>query len=343
MFIFLTAVFYAGIFRSPTVFADGDLIVDFNAPGPMFELNNMKPGDSENRDVDVTNNGDVIKQIAIKGVRKDGTTELPLLEEVLQIQITENSNTLFGPSTMQNFFDLSGSENGISLGSINPDEHKTFNILVTFPTSAGNGYQAKSVKVDFSIGEITSDNLVINEVYYNPKLIFFLSDLFDRIDKDHFEDRLIAIDKKRIFRRQWIEIYNPTDHDISLKNWSLTDNSGKKMVIWLNKKVKAHSYILISKNPALWWFIFPFRFFNHLELGRFIGNGLDIAGDRVILKDNKGNEIDRMSWGTDTSGFTPPAVNPKVSVGHSTERLAAGYDTNTASDWLDRHPPTPSH
>ena len=113
--------------------------------------------------------------------------------------------------------------------------------------------------------------------------------------------------------------------------------------MWLNKKVKARSFILISKNPALWWFIYPFRRFDHIELGRFIGNGLDIEGDRLILKDNKGNEIDRMSWGSATSGFNPPGTNPKVAKGHSTERQAPGFDTDTASDWLDRHPPTPGN
>ena len=229
------------------------------------------------------------------------------------------------------------------LDLFNPTDQRTYTFDVTFPSSADNDFQAKSVTADLSFGVITANNLVVNEVYYNPKLLFLFSDLIDRFDQDHWEDRFIKIEKKRLFRRQWVELYNPTDHDISLKNWSLTDNSGKKTIIHPNKKIKPGGFVLISKSAFLWWFYRPLRFTNYVEVGRFIGNGLDIEGDRLILKDNKGNEVDRMSWGSDTSGFTPPAVNPKVDKGHSTERQAPGFDTDAASDWTDRSPPTPGN
>ena len=80
-----------------------------------------------------------------------------------------------------------------------------------------------------------------------------------------------------------------------------------------------------------------------IELGGNIGDGLDNAGDHLILKNTSSAEVDRMSWGTDMSGFTPPAVNPLVFLGSSTERLTPGFDTNTAGDWLDRNPPTPGN
>lgn len=48
-----------------------------------------------------------------------------------------------------------------------------------------------------------------------------------------------------------------------------------------------------------------------------------------------------MSWGTDLSGFTPPAANPVVPLGSSTERLAPGFDTDQASDFSAKNPPTP--
>ena len=34
---------------------------------------------------------------------------------------------------------------------------------------------------------------------------------------------------------EWIEIYNPTDEDVSLKNWTLMDNSGLVTTIHANK------------------------------------------------------------------------------------------------------------
>ena len=352
LLLIITAVFYFNgglekLLKSPTVQAVGDLIVDFHVPpgNPIFVINNMAPGDHEARDVDVTNNETVPRFVAVKGFRTGGVGSDPKIETELDLVIKEGLNVKYGPAKLTDFFSISGpSENGVMLDLFNPTDHRTYTFDVTFPASADDRFQAKSVTADLSFGIITSDNLVINEVYYNPKLLFLFSDLIDRFDQDHWEDRFIKLEKKRIFRRQWIELYNPTDHDISLKNWSLTDNSGKKTIIHANKKIKAGGFVLISKSAFLWWFYRPLKYSNYVEIGRFIGNGLDVEGDRLILKDSKGKEVDRMSWGGNySSDFTPPAVNPKVDKGHSTERQAPGFDTDAASDWLDRNPPTPGN
>ncbi len=141
---------------------------------------------------------------------------------------------------------------------------------------------------------------------------------------------------------EWVELYNPTDHDISLKNWTLTDN-GATTIIHPNKIIKAGGFALISKDHSTWNFWNEDPSAIKVELGSQIGDGLDNAGDHLILKNNSGTEVDRMSWGTDTSGFIPPAVNPVVPLGHSTERSAPGFDTNAASDWIDRNPSTPGN
>ena len=305
----------------------------------------MAPGDNEARDVDVTNNETVPRFVAVKGFRTDGVGADPKIETELDLVIKEGSTNKYGPVKLADFFALSGpSSNGVILDLFNPEDQRTYTFDVTFPTSADDRFQAKSVTADLSFGIITSDNLVINEVYYNPKFFNWFDQFIDGFDEDHFEDRHLKIEKKRIFRRQWVELYNPTDHDISLKNWSLTDNSGKKTIIHPNKKIKPGGFVLISKSAFLWWFYRPLKYSNYVEIGRFMGNGLDVEGDRLILKDSKGKEVDRMSWGDDySSDFTPPAVNPKVDKGHSTERLAPGFDTDAASDWEDQSPPTPGN
>lgn len=352
LILIISGVFYFNgglekLLKSPTVQAFGDLIVDFHTVGPIFNLTNMKPGDSETKPIDVTNDGSVSRFISVRGARTGGVGLDPKIETVLNVTIKDGSTALYGPKSMTDFFADSLSPDGIPLNVIDSGGHKTYNFLVEFPTSANNLYQAKSVVADISFGIITGNNVVINEVYYNAKLNHWLSWLIDRMDQDHWEEKHIKFEKKRLFRRQWIELYNPTDHDISLKNWSLTDNSGKKLTIHTNKKIRAGGYALLSKNPFIWWYWWLFfrgdRSATGVEFGRFIGNGLDIEGDRLILKSPTSEEVDRMSWGSDNSGFTPAGTNPAVPQGHSTERQAPGFDTNTASDWVDRNPPTPGN
>ena len=138
---------------------------------------------------------------------------------------------------------------------------------------------------------------------------------------------------------EWVELFNPTDHDISLKNWSLTDNSGILTVIHPDKTVKAHSFALLSKSASTWNFWPPTTALK-VDLCSQIGDGLDNSGDHLILKDPLGIEIDRMGWGNDTSGFIPAGTNPVVALGDSTERLIPGFDTDAVSDFHDQNPPT---
>jgi len=230
---------------------------------------------------------------------------------------------------MSDFFTDSLSQNGIPLNILNDGADKTYNFLVNFPTSADDRFQAKSVIADISFGVITSDNLVINEVFYE-------------VDDRH---GLRGIKPKDIIRErlkfQWIEFYNPTDHDITLKNWRLYNESGKHILIHPNKKIRAGGFALLTKDGSLWRFWNTAPGAERIVIGAYLGQGLDIDGDLLILKNPEGIEIDRMSWGDNTSGFTPPGTNPKVDRGHSTERLVPGFDSNAASDWLERNPPTP--
>jgi hypothetical protein len=142
---------------------------------------------------------------------------------------------------------------------------------------------------------------------------------------------------------EWVELYNPTDQDVSLKDWTITDAAGAATIAHANKIIEAGGFALLSKSASTWahWNEDPDAL--KVELGGWIGNGLDNAGDHLILKNPDGNEVDRMSWGTDTSGFTPPGTNPAVPAGHSTERLTPGFDNDVFSDWEDRNPPTPGN
>ncbi len=317
-----------------TVRAFGDLLVDFHVPlgDPIFVVNNMAPGDSEDRNVDVTNSGTVPRFISVKGIRTGGTGADPKIESVLDIVITNGSpiygtGSPTGSKTLLNFFQDSAAPNGIMLNILNSGDSKTYNFNVTFPTSAGNPFQDKSVIFDLTFGIITGENLVINEVFYN-------------VDSAH---GFKPPKEKDLLKFQWVELYNPTDQEISLKNWTITDASGNSTIVHPNKKINAGGFAVLSKDASLWKYWDEPKSVLKVELGKYVGDGLGLGGDLLILKNKQGVEVDRMSWGTDTSGFTPPGTNPVVPVGHSTERLVPGFDTNAASDWLDRNPPTPGN
>lgn len=327
------------LMKSSTVQAFGDLLVDFHVPlgDPIFTLTNMKPGDSESRPIDVSNNGTVDRFIAIRGIRTGGVGSDPKIETVLDVVISDGVTPLYGngsptgPKTMFDFFSDSSAANGIPLNIIDDGDGKTYNFLVNFPDSADNQFQAKSVLADISFGIITGENLVVNEVFYN---VDDSHGLKDKKEKDIIKTRQ---------KFQWIEIYNPTDSDISLKNWSINNESGRFILIHPNKKIRAGGFALISKDGSVWKYWNNPRDALKVEIGNYLGQGMDINGDVLILKNSSGVEVDRMSWGDNTSGFTPPGVNPKVDPGHSTERQVPGFDTNVAFDWLDQNPPTPGN
>lgn len=139
---------------------------------------------------------------------------------------------------------------------------------------------------------------------------------------------------------EWVELYNPTDTDVNLKNWTITDNFGTR-TINANRIIEAGGFAIISKDNSTWTYWNEDPAARKIPLGNQIGDGLDDAGDHLILKNPSSTEIDRMSWGTDTTGFVPPATNPVVIPGHSTSRTSPGLDTDAVSDWFDKAIPNP--
>jgi hypothetical protein len=155
-------------------------------------------------------------------------------------------------------------------------------------------------------------SLIINKVYYD-------------VDDEHGDDSA----------NEWIELYNPTDQPIDITGWKIADNSGQDTLASSTGQIiiPALGFAIITDNSSTWnyWNI-PAGVIK-IELNGLIGNGLANGGDKLILKNLQGEEVDAMSYGTDTSIFNPSI--PDIDEGHLLARVPTGLDTDQASDWQD--------
>jgi hypothetical protein len=138
-----------------------------------------------------------------------------------------------------------------------------------------------------------------------------------------------------------VELYNPNDFDVSLKGWSLKDNSGSSVTINANKTVKAHGFALISKDASTWSFWDEDPSAEKVELGKQIGNGLGDDGDHLDLINPSHQLIDSMAWEQDHALWNPAV--PDAPPGSSLERLSPGLDGDFAADWETQTPPSPGN
>ncbi|MBI4080864.1 MAG: hypothetical protein HY430_03795 [Candidatus Levybacteria bacterium] len=144
--------------RPREAYAVGDLSVNWGIGsgnvGPIFEIDNMAPGDSESRDVMITNNASVGRPLGVRGIRTDdGSSILP---EKLLIVISEGGSDVYGGTTgektLANFFNDSTEPTFIEFFTISPGDTRTLTISVEFDEDAGNDFQNLSVVFDIRIG-----------------------------------------------------------------------------------------------------------------------------------------------------------------------------------------------
>jgi hypothetical protein len=174
----------------------------------------------------------------------------------------------------------------------------------------------------------SGEHLVINEIYY---------------DTDSRQDCSVVEEDSL---NEWVEIYNPTENPVDISGWTIEDN-GASDVIPSASPIPAGGFAILAQNNSTW------KFWNipdeviKIELGNEIGNGLDNNGDRIILRDLKGNIVDQISYEEDTSIFNPaPPLDPNGNTynlpdGHSLGRNPDGFDTDAARDFKDFSDPTP--
>ena len=139
------------------VYAVGDLTVNWGVGegNPIFVVNNWMPGQFETRTVGVTNNATIVRPVGVRGIK---TTETGNISQVIDFTISQGATDLYGgtsptgPRTLAQFFIDSAGPDGIFLSALNPGASTNYTFKATFQSSAGNGYQGKSVTFNIKIG-----------------------------------------------------------------------------------------------------------------------------------------------------------------------------------------------
>ncbi|MBI2021767.1 hypothetical protein HYS93_02695 [Candidatus Daviesbacteria bacterium] len=165
LFISLIVIFSALLFSNGglnflnknTAYAIGDLTVNWGIGsgdvGPIFNISNMAPGQTETRSVTVTNGAISNRPVGIKALK---TTGLGGLENKLDVVISKGATDLYGGTlgtkTLADFFSDSAGINFVSLTNLGPTASDTYDIKVTFDSGADNSFQNTSVTFDLKIG-----------------------------------------------------------------------------------------------------------------------------------------------------------------------------------------------
>lgn len=140
---------------------------------------------------------------------------------------------------------------------------------------------------------------------------------------------------------EWFELYNNTSSSIGLSGWIVADNLNSDSIPDLT--IPANGFAVIAASES--GFMENYPSFSGLIVyisDRVIGNGLANGGDRLILKNENGNEIDSVSWLDDDYAFgTGNGVTPATGAGHSISRISNGVDTNSQNDWHKLINPSP--
>ena len=168
-----------GLFGKNTAYAVGDLTVDWGTGigdvGPIFNVSNFAPGETESRNVDVSNGAPSPRPVGVRGIE---TSEIGSISGVLNIVISEVGSDLYGgssptgPKTLAQFFAESSGPNGIPLSNLGSGNSTQYTFDVTFDQNAGNDFQSNSIVFDLQIGVSVDLPSSCDNITFNGNIIF---------------------------------------------------------------------------------------------------------------------------------------------------------------------------
>ncbi len=129
------------------------------------------------------------------------------------------------------------------------------------------------------------------------------------------------------YDEEWVELYNPTNHPISLAGLKIYDNVSSWEIP--GGTIGANDYYVIARNANGFANLYGCQ--PHVE---GFTRSLNNDGDIVSLRDN-GNEIDMVAW----EGYMgwDLVADPNESL----KRIPVSLDTDTPLDWIDHQVPSP--
>lgn len=134
---------------------------------------------------------------------------------------------------------------------------------------------------------------------------------------------------------EWVELYNGTQGTVDVSGWTIADNSASS-TLPAGSSIPAGGFAIVtptSQTRDLWLLPNNVRFF---FTGTIFGNGLQLEGDRVALRNTSGSTVDAVSWGSDRTMMNPSATT--TAYGQSLTRIQLTNDTDAAVDWAARSP-----
>lgn len=143
-------------------------------------------------------------------------------------------------------------------------------------------------------------------------------------------------------RGEFVEIHNPTSNPVNLTGWTVFDGSSSET---LSGSLNAGGFLILTgasqaQFTGLWTGSASALFVQATD--GTIGNGLSNGGGIIVLR-NGATDIDAMSWGTNTTGFSSGcgASCPAAPSGQSFGRSPLNIDNNSATDFVINNPPNP--
>ncbi|HNT30593.1 MAG TPA: lamin tail domain-containing protein, partial [bacterium] len=136
-------------------------------------------------------------------------------------------------------------------------------------------------------------------------------------------------------RREWLEIYNNSDTEITVTDLTISDNYTSDTIATMVLPARSFHVIATSYDglPGV-----ATETITIISDGR-IGNGLANSKDMLHLHDEYGQEIDAVYWGA--ASPDPSQNSPAPAEGHSLQRVPHDIDTNLGTDFVELAEPTP--
>jgi hypothetical protein len=121
---------------------------------------------------------------------------------------------------------------------------------------------------------------------------------------------------------KWIEIHNPTEADIDLSSWQISDNTGTFSFPPFFENISSNGYFVIAVNSTAFSEVF-----STIPDMQWTDLTLNPIGDTLTLI-HGGSNIDSVSWGLDAQvlGYTLTTDNETI-------RRISLYDTDSINDW----------